>query len=59
MYRGSVSAALHKCDDGLLVVASPSSLHHPMSAIEYAQKLNELRIRYLHELEIVMRRFGV
>ncbi|WJY16748.1 3-deoxy-7-phosphoheptulonate synthase [Pectobacteriaceae bacterium CE90] len=44
-------------DRRLLVVIGPCSIHHPESALDYAQRLAELRGRYQDRLEIVMRTY--
>lgn len=44
-------------DKRLLVIIGPCSIHHPESAIEYAQRLNVLRVCYQERLEIVMRTY--
>lgn len=44
-------------DKRLLVVIGPCSVHDPIAAIEYANKLNELRKKYYSRLEIVMRTY--
>src|SRR6186713_2599310 len=42
-------------DERLLVVIGPCSIHDPVAALEYAQKLHAQRERYASSLEIVMR----
>ena len=46
---------IHGQDDRLLVIIGPCSIHDPKAAIEYAQRLNELRNQYKDSLEIIMR----
>lgn len=46
---------MHGKDDRLLVVIGPCSIHDPKAALEYADKLAELRKKYADTLEIVMR----
>ncbi len=53
--RRSISRVLHHEDDRLLVVVGPCSVHDPKSALEYAQRLSELRLQHQDDLEIVMR----
>ncbi|RDI99858.1 3-deoxy-7-phosphoheptulonate synthase [Dyella solisilvae] len=51
--------ALHRIlagrDDRLAVVIGPCSIHDTAAALEYAERLVELRLRHAGELEIVMR----
>ncbi|MBS0506491.1 MAG: 3-deoxy-7-phosphoheptulonate synthase, partial [Proteobacteria bacterium] len=42
-------------DDRLLVILGPCSIHNPVAALEYAQKLKAVREQYKDQLEIVMR----
>jgi 3-deoxy-7-phosphoheptulonate synthase len=42
-------------DDRLLVIMGPCSIHDPVAALEYANKLLEQRAKYAGTLEIVMR----
>ncbi|MGH9641262.1 MAG: 3-deoxy-7-phosphoheptulonate synthase [Terriglobales bacterium] len=42
-------------DDRLLVVIGPCSIHDPVAALDYADRLREHRARYEDSLEIVMR----
>jgi 3-deoxy-7-phosphoheptulonate synthase len=53
--RTQVRAVLDGSDDRLLVVTGPCSVHDPRAALEYADRLLELRERYAEELLIVMR----
>ncbi|TWI33730.1 3-deoxy-7-phosphoheptulonate synthase [Paracoccus sulfuroxidans] len=53
--RQAVRDILAGRDDRLLVVVGPCSIHDPKSALEYAQRLTELRQRLADRLEIVMR----
>jgi len=53
--RNSISKILRKEDDRLLVIVGPCSIHDPVSALEYAQRLVALREKYQDTLEIVMR----
>ena len=53
--RASLHRILHGQDDRLAVVVGPCSIHDPVAAIEYAQRLRPLRDALAGELEIVMR----
>jgi len=53
--RADLHEILHGRDDRLAVVIGPCSIHDPVAAIEYAQRLKPLRDAYADELEIVMR----
>ncbi|MCC7634339.1 3-deoxy-7-phosphoheptulonate synthase AroG [Stenotrophomonas rhizophila] len=53
--RAALHEILHGRDDRLAVVIGPCSIHDPVAAIEYAQRLKPLRDAYADELEIVMR----
>jgi 3-deoxy-7-phosphoheptulonate synthase len=53
--RAALSGILHHTDDRLAVVVGPCSIHDPLSAMEYAQRLRTLKDRLAGELEIVMR----
>ena len=53
--RQSIHQILRKKDDRLLVVVGPCSIHDPKAALEYGQKLVQLREQYKDQLEIVMR----
>lgn len=53
--RNNIGHILRREDDRLLVVTGPCSVHDPVSAIEYADKLAELKREYVDDLEIVMR----
>lgn len=53
--RTAIHNILTKKDDRLLIIIGPCSIHDPIAAIEYANKLMELRNKYQHDLEIVMR----
>ncbi|MDV3469889.1 3-deoxy-7-phosphoheptulonate synthase [Stenotrophomonas sp. C3(2023)] len=53
--RAALHAILHGQDDRLAVVVGPCSIHDPVAAMEYAQKLRPLREALAGELEIVMR----
>jgi 3-deoxy-7-phosphoheptulonate synthase len=53
--RQAIHRILHAGDDRLLIVIGPCSIHDPIAAKEYAQRLVTERRRYINELEIVMR----
>ncbi|WP_448134543.1 3-deoxy-7-phosphoheptulonate synthase AroG [Stenotrophomonas rhizophila] len=53
--RAALHEILHGRDDRLAVVIGPCSIHDPVAAIEYAQRLKPLRDAFADELEIVMR----
>lgn len=53
--RQSAEAILKNCEDRLLVVVGPCSIHDSASAIEYAQKLKAARDKHGADLELVMR----
>ncbi len=53
--RESVAAILDGVDDRLLVVVGPCSIHDPVAALDYAQRLAELAERLADRLKIVMR----
>lgn len=46
---------IHGIDDRLLVVIGPCSIHDPKAALEYAEKIKQMRAELSHELEIIMR----
>ena len=53
--RGALHRILHGQDDRLVVVVGPCSIHDPVAAMEYAQRLRPLRDALGDALEIVMR----
>ena len=53
--RSSLHEILQGRDDRLAVVIGPCSIHDPVAAMEYAQRLRPLREALAGELEIVMR----
>ena len=53
--REEVQRILRREDDRFLIVVGPCSIHEPASALEYAKRLNELRIKYADRMCIVMR----
>ena len=42
-------------DDRLLIIVGPCSIHDPKAALEYAERLIELKKKYANDLEIIMR----
>src|ERR1700759_4041056 len=52
--RNAIHAILNGEDDRLLVIVGPCSIHDPIAAIDYAERLAELRERLADRLEIVM-----
>lgn len=55
--REKVSRILTGQDTRLLVIMGPCSIHDPISALEYAQKLSFLRNKFSDSLEIIMRTY--
>ncbi|WP_343189685.1 3-deoxy-7-phosphoheptulonate synthase [Buchnera aphidicola] len=55
--RKNVSNIITGKDLRLLVIVGPCSVHDPIAAIEYANKLNVLRKKYSSTLEIIMRTY--
>ncbi|WP_425426596.1 3-deoxy-7-phosphoheptulonate synthase [Alkalimonas amylolytica] len=53
--RQIIADIIHGRDPRLLVVTGPCSIHDPVSALEYAERLKELQQRYSDSLYIVMR----
>jgi 3-deoxy-7-phosphoheptulonate synthase len=53
--RNAIHAILNGTDDRLLVVVGPCSIHDPIAAIEYAERLAVMRERLSDRLELVMR----
>jgi 3-deoxy-7-phosphoheptulonate synthase len=53
--RAEIEAIIDGRDDRLLVVVGPCSIHDPLAALEYAEKLGKLRARYADALLICMR----
>jgi 3-deoxy-7-phosphoheptulonate synthase len=53
--RNAIHAILNGTDDRLLVIVGPCSIHDPVAAVDYAQRLAGLRERLADRLEIVMR----
>jgi 3-deoxy-7-phosphoheptulonate synthase len=53
--RNAIHAILSGTDDRLLVIVGPCSIHDPIAAVDYAERLSALRERLADRLEIVMR----
>ena len=53
--RNAIHAILNGTDDRLLVVVGPCSVHDPVAAVDYAERLAALREELADRLEIVMR----
>ncbi|MCW5197626.1 3-deoxy-7-phosphoheptulonate synthase [Buchnera aphidicola] len=55
--RKNIENIISGKDKRLLVIIGPCSLHDPIAAIDYANKLNDLRKKYSNSLEIIMRTY--
>jgi len=53
--RNDIHNILHDQDDRILVIIGPCSIHDPVAAMDYAQKLQVAREQYRQDLHIVMR----
>lgn len=53
--RQTIANIIHGRDPRLLVITGPCSIHDPVSALEYAEKLQKLQQEYSDSLYIVMR----
>ena len=53
--REGIHEILNERDDRLVVVVGPCSIHDPEAALEYAQRLTELRRTYADQLLVIMR----
>ena len=53
--RADIANIIHGRDKRLLVVTGPCSIHDPVAAIDYANKLKALQLAYQDSLYIVMR----
>ena len=53
--RTAISKIFNNQDDRVLVVIGPCSIHDTKAALEYGEKLVQLREKYKDNLEIVMR----
>lgn len=54
-HRDEITQILAGNDDRLLVVVGPCSVHDPVAALDYAQRLAPLAQRHADQLKIVMR----
>jgi 3-deoxy-7-phosphoheptulonate synthase len=54
-HRNEVRNILEKKDDRMLAIVGPCSIHDTVAALDYAQRLAELRERYKDRLCIIMR----
>jgi 3-deoxy-7-phosphoheptulonate synthase len=55
--RKAISDAIHNSDPRLVVIVGPCSVHDPVAAMDYAQKLLPLAEKYQDKLIIVMRAY--
>jgi 3-deoxy-7-phosphoheptulonate synthase len=55
--RHAIAEVIHGRDTRLVVIAGPCSIHDPIAALEYAQRLQALMQRYQDELILVMRTY--
>ncbi|MGV6988924.1 3-deoxy-7-phosphoheptulonate synthase AroG [Testudinibacter sp. P80/BLE/0925] len=53
--RQKAHEIIHGNDDRLLVIIGPCSIHDPQAALEYAEKIKQMRAELSGELEIIMR----
>lgn len=53
--REQIVSILNRLDDRLLLIIGPCSIHDPIAAIEYANKLKDMAEKYKNELLVVMR----
>jgi 3-deoxy-7-phosphoheptulonate synthase len=53
--RNAIHAIVNGTDDRLLVIVGPCSIHDPIAAVDYAERLAGLREQLADRLEIVMR----
>jgi 3-deoxy-7-phosphoheptulonate synthase len=53
--RSKIQQIIHGHDDRLLVIVGPCSIHDPVAAVEYAQRLAALRKKFASTMEVVMR----
>ena len=53
--RQAIQRIVHGQDDRLLAIVGPCSIHDPRAALDYAQRLMQMREQYRDTLEIVMR----
>ena len=53
--RNEISQILHGKDDRLFIVVGPCSIHDPLSAVEYAERLADANKKFNENLLIIMR----
>lgn len=53
--REAVCRILQRQDDRFLAVVGPCSIHDPQAAMEYARRLNQLRVELADRLAVMMR----
>ncbi len=53
--RAAIHDILHAQDDRLIAIVGPCSIHDPKAALDYANRLADIRERLKDRLEIVMR----
>jgi 3-deoxy-7-phosphoheptulonate synthase len=53
--RNAIHSILSATDDRLLVIVGPCSIHDPIAAVDYAERLAGLREQLADRLEVVMR----
>ena len=53
--RNEISQILHGKDDRLFIVVGPCSIHDPVSALEYAERLVDANKKFNENLLIIMR----
>ena len=54
-HREKIRKALQGSDNRLLIIVGPCSFHDPKAGLEYAQKLNHLRLELEDKIQIIMR----
>ncbi|MCO1334525.1 3-deoxy-7-phosphoheptulonate synthase [Microbulbifer sp. OS29] len=55
--RGEIARIVNGEDDRLLVVVGPCSIHDPDAALDYAQRLSEIKAQFENTLCLVMRTY--
>lgn len=53
--RANIHDILHGKDNRLFIIVGPCSIHDPKAALEYAEKLKEIREELSGQIEIIMR----
>lgn len=54
-HRKTISNIIHKHDPRLLVISGPCSIHDYQGALDYAERLQQMRTKYASTLNIIMR----